>query len=163
MVCCFSSYTNSQHIEEIFFNYAQERTWLTKVIRFFCSKQDDKKRLLLPCRLAVWKWVIISYTLLCCTSDQKLFLKENSHKTHSKWSITNYLRQGVVFLRGVSENYSKTGRLFALTERLGELNQNGKIPSSDGEILQVCKIVRCNVLSHSQKLYTAIKEECTIS
>ena len=95
MVCCFSSYTNSQHIEEIFFNYAQERTWLTKVIRFFCSKQDDKKKTVAALSLAVWKWVIISYTLLCCTSDQKLFLKENSHKTHSKWSITNYLRQGV--------------------------------------------------------------------
>ena len=26
MVCCFSSYTNSQHAEELFFYYTQERT-----------------------------------------------------------------------------------------------------------------------------------------
>ena len=53
----------------------------------------------------------------------------------------------------------KQGTLIVLTERWGELNQNGKISLSDGERRQFCKIVQC----HSQKLYTAIKEECAIS
>ena len=94
-------------------------------------------------------------------SDKQLLSKENSHKTESKWSVTNYLRREV--WRGASENYSKTGRLFALTGRRGELNQNGEISPLDGERRQVCKIVRCDILSHSQKLYTAIKKECVIS
>ena len=46
--------------------------------------------------LAIWKYVIISYNLLCCISDQKILLKENSRKTQSKWSIENYLRQRVL-------------------------------------------------------------------
>ena len=94
-------------------------------------------------------------------SDKQLLLKEKSHKTESKWSVANYLRREV--WRGASENYSKTGRLFALTGRRGELNQNGEISPLDGERRQVCKIVRCDILCHSQKLYTAIKKECVIS
>ena len=94
-------------------------------------------------------------------SDKQLLLKENSHKTQSKWSVANYLRREP--WRGACENYSKTGRLFALTGRRGELNQNGEISPLDGERRQVCKIVRCDILSHSQNLYTAIKKECVIS
>ena len=47
--------------------------------------------------------MIISYTILCCVSDEKLLLKENNHKTQSKWSIANYLRKGVLAA------YRKTG------------------------------------------------------
>ena len=51
-------------------------------------------------------------------SDKQLLLKENSHKTQSKWSVANYLRREP--WRGASENYSKAGRLFALTGRRGD-------------------------------------------
>ena len=53
-------------------------------------------------------------------------------------------------------DYSHSGRR-------GELNQNGEISPSDGERWQVCKIVRCDVFSFSQKLFAAIKKECVIS
>ena len=134
--------------------------WL-RSFYFFIQSKTARKRLLLSCRLAVRKWVIISYTLLCCISNQKLFLNENSHKTQSKWSIANYLRQGVLAgnvwkLFKSKENIRANGE----TERI---QPNGEISSSDGERRQVCKMVPCNVLSHSQKLYTAIKEECVIS
>ena len=69
--------------------------WL-RSFDFFIQSKTARKILLLSCRLAVWKQVIISYTALRCISDQKLLLKENSHKTQSKWSIANYLRQGVL-------------------------------------------------------------------
>ena len=86
-------------------------------------------------------------------SDKKLLLKEifkkNSHKEELRL--------------GASEFFSKTGRLFALTGRRGELNQDGEISPSDGERMQVCKIVQCDVFSPSQKLFTAIKKECVIS
>ena len=66
------------------------------------------------------------------------------------------------FWRVTSENYSRTERLFELTERWGEINENEGISSCDGKRRQVRKIVRCNVLSQSQTLSTAIKEECVI-
>ena len=43
----------------------------------------------------------------------------------------------------------KQGRLFALIERRGELNPNGKTFLSDGERQQVCKIVRYHSLINS--------------
>ena len=44
--------------------------------------------------------------------------------------------------------------------RRGEINQNVKISPSDGERRQVCRIVRCDGFSLSQKLFTAIKKVC---
>ena len=82
MVCCFSSYTNSQHIEEIFFNYAQERTWLTKVIRFFCSKQDDKKKTvaaLSPSRLKMSDYFL--YSIVLYFRSKTFFKRKQSQNT----------------------------------------------------------------------------------
>ena len=46
------------------------------------------------------------------------------------------------FWQGASEKVLKTGRLFALTGRWGEMNQNGEVSTSDGERRQACRIVR---------------------
>ena len=43
------------------------------------------------------------------------------------------------FWRGTSEKFSKTGRLFALTGRREEMNQNRETSPSDGERRLVCK------------------------
>ena len=59
--------------------------------------------------------------------------------------------------------FSETGRLVTLTGRRGELNENGEISPSDGERQQACNIVRYDVFSPSQKLFTAITKECVIS
>ena len=79
-------------------------------------------------------------------SDKKIILKEikkkkkNSHKTQSKWERQKHKASGAMrtiwdkeFWRAASENFSKTGRLFALTRRRGELNQNEEISTPDGE------------------------------
>ena len=66
------------------------------------------------------------------------------------------------FWRGASEKFPKTGKLFALTVRRGEMNQNGEISLSDGDRRQVCRIVRCDGFSLSLKLFTAIKKVCVI-
>ena len=46
------------------------------------------------------------------------------------------------FWQGASEKVLKTGGLFALTGRRGEMNQNGEVSTSDGERRQACRIVR---------------------
>ena len=121
MVCCFSGYMNSQHTDELFFYYTQERTWLTEVTRFFIKSKTATKRLLLSCCLAVWKYVIISYTLLCCISNQKLILKENSHKTKSKWSIANYLVESVWKLLKNREIIRANGEMERIELKWGDL------------------------------------------
>ena len=70
------------------------------------------------------------------------------------------LKIAMLFVKNVfiNEDISKLGCWVTVKN-----TTNGEISSLDGERRQVCKIVRCNVLSHSQKLYTAIKEECVIS
>ena len=71
------------------------RDWLNP-FDFFIQSKTIRKILLLSCCLAAWKQVIIYYTLWCSISNKKHLLKENSHKTQSKWSIANYLRRGVL-------------------------------------------------------------------
>ena len=61
------------------------------------------------------------------------------------------------FWWGASEKFSKTERLFALTGRRGEMNQNGEISLSDEERSRVYRTVRSNGFSLSEKLFTAIK------
>ena len=137
----------SQHSQELFLHCAHERTWLTEIIQ------------LLSCHLKISDYFLYSivllfillFPILYSMSDKKLLLKEylkkNSHKTQSKWSIADYLRQGV--WQGASEFVSKTRRLFALTGRRGELNQNGEISPFGEERRQACKVVRCEVFNPS--------------
>ena len=120
--------TRIHNIQKSYFftilNNAQD--WL-RSIDFFIQSKTARKRLLLPCRLAVWKLVIISYTLLYFISDQKLLLKENSHKTQSKWSIANYLRQGVLA--------GSVWKLFKNRKIIHAERETGRIQPKWGDIL----------------------------
>ena len=94
--------------------------WL-RSLDFFIKSKTATKRLLLSCCLAVWKYVIISYTLLCCISNQKLILKENSHKTKSKWSIANYLVESVWKLLKNREIIRANGEMERIELKWGDL------------------------------------------
>ena len=100
--------------------------WL-RPFDFFIQSKTARKILLLSCRLAVWKQVIISYPLLCCISDQKLLLKENSHKTQNKWSIANYLRQGGLV--------GSVWKLFKNREIIRANGKTGRIRPKWGDLL----------------------------
>ena len=58
-------------------------------------------------------------------------MKRQSQNTKQVGVLQNI--QDEEFWRGVSETFSETERLFALTERREEINQNGQISPSDGE------------------------------
>ena len=155
----------SQHTEELFLYHTHERAWLTEVIRSCYSKKGSRKKiifLLPPSRLKISDYFLYSivlfpillFPILYSISYKRLLLteiKKNSHKTQSKWSIADYLRRGV------------WAGSVTLTGRRGELNQNGEISPSDGERWQVCKIVRCDIFSSSQKSFTVMKKEYVIS
>ena len=77
----------SQHTEELFLYCTHERTWLTEVIRFFYSKQDSKKKIIVvlsPSRLktsdyflySVVLFLILLFPILYSLSYKKLLLKE---------------------------------------------------------------------------------------
>ena len=133
----------AQHSQELFLHWAHERTWLTEIIQFLSCRLKISDCFL----YSIVLFLILFFPILYSMSDKKLLLKEylikNSHKTQSKWSIANYLRRGV--WQGASEFVSKI--CFALTGRLGELNQNGEISSLDEERRQACKVVRCEVFN----------------
>ena len=130
VVCCFSSYMNFTTYRRIIclrYSWTHVIDWGHSIS--LIQSKTATKRLLFSCRLAIWKQVIISYTLLCYFLN--FLILKNGHKIQSKWSIAKYLRWGV--WQRVSEIFSKTGRLLTLMRRREELNQNGEISPCDGE------------------------------
>ena len=73
--------------------------------------------------------------MLYTMPDKKIILKEINKKTVTKYKASGALRTiwDEEFWRGASENFSKTGRLFALSTRRAELNQNEEISALDGD------------------------------
>ena len=96
------------------------RDWL-RSFDFLIQSKTARKKLLLPCRLAIWK----------------LFEKAAT-KTKQVGVLQNIWDEE--FWREASEKFSKTERLFALTGRREEMNKNGEISPSDGERRRVCRI-----------------------
>ena len=150
VVWCFSSYTNYtayRRVNPFLNSWMHVIDWGHSIILFKAKKQEKDY-----CCLVTWssKMSDIFCILLSSMSDKKKFSKEifwiNSHKASR--SIAKYLTQGV-FAGSVLTGRLITGRLFAFTERRGEMSQNGEISLSDGERRQVCRIVRWNGFSLS--------------
>ena len=89
VVCCFSSYINFvayRTLNSLRYSWSHVIDWSHSVFLF--KTKTARKKMLLPCRLAVWKQLIISYIPPCSMSDKKLLSKENfwkgSHVVQSK-------------------------------------------------------------------------------
>ena len=146
-VCCFSSYTNFTAYRRVI---TVARDWI-RSLDFFIQSKTTRKTFLLPYRLAVWKLVIISYTLLCFMSDKKTSFKEifwsivTKHK--ARGCIAKYLRRGD-WLGSVRKIF-KNREIIRIHWRRGEMNQDREIFSSYGERQQVCRKVQYDCFSLS--------------
>ena len=170
VVCCFSSYTNFttyRRVISLLYSWTHMIDWGHSIFLL-----DSKKRIIVAlspsrsdyCDYFLYSIVLfpmVLFPVFYSMSDKKLLSKE----TKKKKTVTKHKASGVLriicdeeFWHWASEFFSKTGRLFALTGRWGELNQTGEISPSDSERRQICKIVRYDVFSPSQKLFTAIKK-----
>ena len=82
----YINFTAYRTLNSLLYSWLQVIEW--DYLEFFIQSKTARKKLLLPCHLAVWKEVMNSYILLCSMPDKKLLLKEifwkDSYKTQSK-------------------------------------------------------------------------------
>ena len=142
----------SQHTEHLTLYCTHGRTWLTEVIRFFNSKQNSKKKIIValsPSLLKISHYFPYSavFYVRWKTSFKGNLLNKQSQNTKQVGILQNIWDEK--FWRRASEKFWKTRRLFALTVRREEMNQNGDISLSDGERRWVCRIVWCDCFNLS--------------
>ena len=92
-------------------------------------------------------------------SDKKLLLKEIFLKKQSQ----NTKPEEYCELFETRSSGGERLKFFQKQGRYSHSRGDKEISPSDGERRQVYKIVRCDVFSPSQKLFTVIKKECAIS
>ena len=107
----------------------------------FLQSKTARKRLFIvalsPSRLKISDYLL--YSIVFCVSSLKgsFWNKKTQHKKQLV-VLRNIWEEE--FRRGASKRFSKTGKLFALTGRRGEINQNGEIFPLDRQRRQVCRI-----------------------
>ena len=125
------------------------RDWL-RSLYFFIQSKAAREILLLPCRIAVWKYVFISCTLFCSMSGKKNYFKMNflnkqSKKHKASRSIAKYLRQRV--LVGSVWKIFKNRKIIRTHGETGTNEPQWIDTPSDGVRRQVCRIVQCDGFS----------------